>query len=314
VHDALGVSVRDGVCHRDEVRQQGEPRLEARTASNERIERAALDELHGVERQAVGPEAGLVDGDDGGVLEARRDERLAHEPPARARTGLGVQLLHRHHSAEPPVAGQQDATHPAPGELPLETVVIGADLDEACRIGGRPTGGHGGGDAVGLGDRLDVGVRDGIAHRDTCRERPRRPGERLPIDVAARVRWGAAGWRPVNEPDGSGIGKAGRRRERRRHDVHRRLLREQPQRLRHASLELGVLPLCHGLRVEEDLDVGRDPLAFRDPLALHGIEDRVAGRSDAAQVPSRSRELVDEQDLGSEDGVTSGHFDEPWSE
>ena len=77
---AFAVRVADGVGDRDHMRQQRQPVAQRAALGEQLLERAALDELHHVVRIAIRPAAGLVDGDDAGVLEPSRDQRLANEP------------------------------------------------------------------------------------------------------------------------------------------------------------------------------------------------------------------------------------------
>ena len=127
VDDVLAVRVGHGLGHGQEVGQQGEPAREATLRrADERVERPAGDELHGVEGHAVRPSARLVDGDDRRVLEPRGDERLPHEAPG-ARGGRGLELLQGDRAAQPPVARGKDAAHAAARELALDRVVLAAD-------------------------------------------------------------------------------------------------------------------------------------------------------------------------------------------
>ena len=135
VDDVLAVRVGHGLGHGQEVRQQGEPAREAAfRGADERVERAAGDELHGVEGHAVRPSARLVDGDDRRVLEPCRDEGLPHEASS-VRGGRGLELLQGDRAAQPPVARRQDAAHAAPRELALDRVVLAADDRQPRGVG-----------------------------------------------------------------------------------------------------------------------------------------------------------------------------------
>jgi hypothetical protein len=126
VDDALAVGVGDRLRHRDEVGQEGEPRAERGALPEQRLQRPALDELHGVEGRPLRPEAGLVDGDDRRVLQPGGHEGLADEA-WRALAGVLPQLLDRHHPPEAAVEGAQDAPHAPPRVLSRDGVVLAAD-------------------------------------------------------------------------------------------------------------------------------------------------------------------------------------------
>jgi hypothetical protein len=87
-------------------------------------EGAALDELHGQERPAVGEGADLVDGRDAGVLQLPRDLRLLPEAPLVVR--VAPELLAQHLDGQGPaqvgVPGTPHGAHAAPGNLRLDQV------------------------------------------------------------------------------------------------------------------------------------------------------------------------------------------------
>src|SRR5262249_26024458 len=74
VDDVAVVCVGDGVGHGDDVMKEAEALLDGGSFDDQLAERAARDQLHRIERRAVGPAAGLVNGDDARVLEARGDQ------------------------------------------------------------------------------------------------------------------------------------------------------------------------------------------------------------------------------------------------
>ena len=156
VDDALAVGVRDRLRHREQVGQEREPSRQVRRRADERVERAARDELHRVERRAVGPAAGLVDRDDRGVLEPRGDERLAHEA-RRLRSGPGLQLLERDGAAEPQVARREDAAHAAARELALDRVGVARHERQLGEVPRRCARGDGLERRRGVDRRLELG-------------------------------------------------------------------------------------------------------------------------------------------------------------
>jgi hypothetical protein len=79
VDDVAVVRVGDGVGHGDDVMEEAGAFLDGGSLGDQIAQRAASDELHGIERRAIGPAAGLVNRDDARMLEARGDERFAGE-------------------------------------------------------------------------------------------------------------------------------------------------------------------------------------------------------------------------------------------
>jgi hypothetical protein len=123
VDDLLAVGVGDGVGDRDDVRDQRHPLAHAVGRLDQRLERPASDQLHGVEGRAVGPASGLMDRDDAGVLEARGDQRLAEEAGLGRRAAV-QQLLDGDRPAELEVAGPHHAAEAAAAVL-LDHLVAG---------------------------------------------------------------------------------------------------------------------------------------------------------------------------------------------
>ena len=115
------------------------------------IERAARHQLHGVERLARGPAAGLVDGHDRRMLQARRDQRLADEA-ARRLGAAGDELLDRDRAAEAAVVRAEDAAEAAARELVAHVVAI--DGHQRQHRSHHLGDGGGGGGVIGqLGER-----------------------------------------------------------------------------------------------------------------------------------------------------------------
>jgi hypothetical protein len=114
VDHAARVRVADRLAHRLHLGDQREPLGERLRGAQDLEERAPLDQLHGVERLARGPAAGLVDRDDPRVLQARGDQRLAHE--ARLLAGA-EELLDRHLAPEARVLGAHDLPDAAATDL-----------------------------------------------------------------------------------------------------------------------------------------------------------------------------------------------------
>ena len=87
-------------------------------------ERAAGDELHSVERCAIWPAAGFVDGNDPRVLEASGDQRLAQEAHL-AEVASRDQLLDRDVAAQVAIVRTGDAAEAASAVLVNDLVAIG---------------------------------------------------------------------------------------------------------------------------------------------------------------------------------------------
>ena len=125
------------------------------------------------------------------MLEARRDERLAHEA-RRLGCRFGLQLLESHRPAEPPVAGREDAAHAAAGELALDGVVLAGHERERRDVSGLDARRDRGSRELGLGQRqLRLGFRRSLllGHGPNVTP-PRRPGcrvLRLPVGLVVRA-------------------------------------------------------------------------------------------------------------------------------
>jgi hypothetical protein len=130
VDDVAAVGVGDGIGDGDDVVEQADALVDGGALGDELAERAAGDELHGIERGAVGPAAGLVDRDDAGVLEARGDEGLAEEADL-ADVGARDELLDRDVAAELAVVDAGDAAEAAAAVLADDLVALGC-----ARLGG----------------------------------------------------------------------------------------------------------------------------------------------------------------------------------
>ena len=124
--DAEVVGVGEGVRHRDDVRQEREPRLALARRADRAGQRAAGDQLHRVERGPVRPAPDLVDRHDRRVLEVRGEHRLPLE------TGCGLLVVAQHfldrdHPPCAPVARAQDASEAAPAVLGQDLVALALD-------------------------------------------------------------------------------------------------------------------------------------------------------------------------------------------
>ena len=137
MYDALGVREGDGLAdfHHDGERARQVPalRLTARQI-DDLAEVAALHESHGEVDPAARVHADVVDRDDPGVLELRRDLGLLEEPgergavdlrgglPRRLVPAVGTQDLHRERAVELSVANAKDDTHAAARQLAVRGV------------------------------------------------------------------------------------------------------------------------------------------------------------------------------------------------
>ena len=133
VDHAFAVRVADGVGDRDQVAEQTEPLGQRRLRREQLLERAALDQLHHVVRRAVRPAPCFVDRHDAGMLEARRDQRLAHEPRL-VPLILAQQLLHRDGAAEPAIDRAHDPAEAAACVLGDVLVPLGVIDRDGLRI------------------------------------------------------------------------------------------------------------------------------------------------------------------------------------
>src|SRR5688500_4620502 len=130
--DPAVVRVRDRIGYRDHVRDQRQALVDALAFGDYVAERTTRDELHRVERRAVGPTTCLVDGNDTGMLEASRDQRLAEEPHLAAIAAL-EKLLERYIAAELFVAGSKNATESAAAMLGDDLVAVTVPILERSR-------------------------------------------------------------------------------------------------------------------------------------------------------------------------------------
>jgi hypothetical protein len=123
VHDAVRVREGHGV---EDPRVGVQPILERRLARHELVETPSAHELHHIEGAAVGQRAGVVDGNDGGMIEPGQDVRFALQPRGARSVLVGdVEHLHRDLAVEHPIAGDVDGAHAA---------VAGDARDRVARI------------------------------------------------------------------------------------------------------------------------------------------------------------------------------------
>jgi hypothetical protein len=113
---AIGVRVGDRLRDLYEVRYEPQPVVEVGATIDDLVERCTGDELHRIERFAIGPVAGLVHRNDARVLQPGGDAHFACEPPSEAAV-TREQLLECDAPAEPSVVGNEDAPHAAACEL-----------------------------------------------------------------------------------------------------------------------------------------------------------------------------------------------------
>ena len=147
------------------------------TLAQDVAQRPAGDELHDdVGLGDAGPVgggllAGVVDGDDRGVVERRRGLRLAAEPGLERRVAgeVGAQPLDRDDAAEPRVVALAHLGHAAAAEQ-LAELVAAADHRRACWRRWRGRGAHG------VASWMGVAVGSGRPSRPRCRSRSRSGG------------------------------------------------------------------------------------------------------------------------------------------
>ena len=123
VDHAAAVRVGHGVDRGEHVRQQHESLGEVRGALDELVERATGHAPHHVERPAIGSGARVVERNDRGVLETRRDLDLAREPLLDA-FALRQHFLQRDGAAELRIERFDHAPHAAAPELGAEPVAL----------------------------------------------------------------------------------------------------------------------------------------------------------------------------------------------
>jgi hypothetical protein len=127
--DALAVSVGDRLRQRQDGGQEAEPLARAPALGDRVLQRArSVDQLHGIKGRAVPEQASLVQRHDGRVLEPRGDADFPREPPEHRRRAQERQLQ-RYGAIEPPIAGANDATQAAPGDLTFQ--LVGPSVDAA---------------------------------------------------------------------------------------------------------------------------------------------------------------------------------------
>src|SRR5262249_33236755 len=130
--DPTIVRVRHRIGDRDHVRQQCEAAGERRLFFEQLLERTPADELHRVERRAVGPAPGSVPRPDPGLLEARGAERLAEDPELRA-PAAALQLLDRDVAPELAVVPAQHDAETATALLAEYVVAIALAIPQRRR-------------------------------------------------------------------------------------------------------------------------------------------------------------------------------------
>jgi hypothetical protein len=123
VDDALAVRIRDRIGDGDDVVEHADPLVDRRARREQVAQRTAGDELHGIERGAVGPTTRLVDRHDARVLEARRDQCFAQKANL-AEIATREQLLDRDLAAEIAVVGAEHAADAAAAMLAEDLVAI----------------------------------------------------------------------------------------------------------------------------------------------------------------------------------------------
>ena len=132
------------------VEQRRRPRRRQRTLRGQQA--AQVGPLHVAHRDEQRPLrlAGLVDGNDVGVLDRRRQPRLAQKagPEALVPGELGRQQLERHLASEPLLVGEEDGAHPPAAEQRLDPIAEQLSADgaleaDAASIGTGQTGAFG---------------------------------------------------------------------------------------------------------------------------------------------------------------------------
>jgi hypothetical protein len=132
VDDLAAVRVGDRVGHGDHVVQEIDALLDGGALADQVAQRPAGHQLHRVERRAVGPAAGLVHGDDAGVLEPRGDQDLALEPRL-VDVAARQQLLDRDVAAELAIVGARHPAEAAAAVLAEELVALAVALRDLRR-------------------------------------------------------------------------------------------------------------------------------------------------------------------------------------
>jgi hypothetical protein len=124
VDDVVVVRVGHGIGHGDHVVEEADALRDGRSVGDELAQRTAGDELHRVERRAVGPATGFVNGDDAGMLEARGDQGFAQEARF-VDVAMRKQLLDGHVASELAVVSARDAAEAAAAVLRDDLVAVG---------------------------------------------------------------------------------------------------------------------------------------------------------------------------------------------
>jgi hypothetical protein len=125
VDHAAAVRVGEGLAHLLEDTQQARQLVRGPGPLLEQFRQgAALDQLHGEVRPAIGQHADLVHGRDAGVLQLPGELRLLAEAQFESGVSPGVctQHLDGHGAIQVRVAGAQHRPHAASGDLPLDLV------------------------------------------------------------------------------------------------------------------------------------------------------------------------------------------------
>ena len=134
MHHRARMRIGNGLGGIDEVSEQLEPLSERAGLRQRGLERPSADQLLGGVKRAVRTLRELVDGDDSGVIELRREPRLAEEAgPGRARARrLAVprksELLERHLPPHEAVQRTPDDRLSTPAQL-VQPRVLSLGLD-----------------------------------------------------------------------------------------------------------------------------------------------------------------------------------------
>src|SRR5262249_25331908 len=124
----------DRLAHRQHVGDERQPLVERGAFAEHLLQRSPRDQLHHVERLAVGEAADLVNRHDAGVLEPRGDLRLALEADLLRRRDAPEELQ-RHDAAELAIAAADQASPAPAADLIAQLVALGVQLLERRRPG-----------------------------------------------------------------------------------------------------------------------------------------------------------------------------------
>ncbi len=127
VYDTLVVRISDGLSNGEDDPHGRQPIGERAFLLYDLSERAALDELHGIEGLARGPATSLVDRNDTGMLKPRGDRDLANEAPPRSRI-VAEALIHRDDPTEASIKRAVHASQTAASFLSLDLIRVERDL------------------------------------------------------------------------------------------------------------------------------------------------------------------------------------------